>query len=934
MRRILRICIISLSIILLVLGMKFNRVCAQQWENVPQDIRQLVFEQSRFSQPITFQPPCSDDPSTKEKINASLINESFLNFLNKNKFVKVDKSVMDPGTKYVREYRILSYSDTIVPYLLNPYKEKFTDVCNLHIILAVRKLKTIDYTNEYEATPGGFKKKFFALTFTYTLSDIFPNLPQITKQFKGEARAFFDPDDGKWKLDKFSLEDQDNDEYMTLLIAQYQNNFIASELSFQYHDNSVVFFLQFEGGKPPYKYGKLTLNGRTYKEVFGLYTEEQKTRFLGLTKSKPLYEIYVHQLEKGGGGFTIFMSENWPFGWPPDISFPLQVGITIFDSAFPQKSAYVETIVDSGTMLSATTKLLPIYSPGSFFFSDECWTWIEKDGKKLEIKDTPKIETSPQKVKLLSPQDGSYLPLGNIPFSWNPVSNATKYQFILYNSRGQIALDTTKSSTSLTVALGIEETITWKVRAVDNSGNWGTWSNVWSLTLKLDDYATYEKKLREGNILQGSLHCPNKTGYACSSCTAAQGYDNHFKGFNVLTTQEDCYVKLIGQNGVYIGNKDECEVTIKGEKWLGLENESGTNLVEETNKGNFDFKPSNIFVERTMNFPGDNYKYEFANEGEEFRLYLSRDRAEAFKAVPWQNIIIEIKNKETDKVFTYKFEKGIFPLAYAWSYGVANYGQCVWWAAKRWVEEVDSKTLFPFYPPSPEAVNVKTIDSNYQPKKYDILINYDPNTGKPEHYGFVEKVDGDKVCITQFNFIPPGEVYNYVLRTWNGNVTDLFYSGTFENKYYFKYYYRQMSTGEETGTYALGDNGIMSSVDTPKIESSLYSGIDNIREGEFIFNANQQIALCVVQGGMSIEKVREELVRFLNETSDEVLAMGAKKDERINQVFIISNKKFTDMVQSIYESNKEMVVRLFSSINAIKGGPIVAYFTFQENKNE
>jgi len=295
-------------------------------------------------------------------------------------------------------------------------------------------------------------------------------------------------------------------------------------------------------------------------------------------------------------------------------------------------------------------------------------------------------------------------------------------------------------------------------------------------------------------FLEGSLHCPSTGGYPCNGCSSASGYINHFKGFNVLTTQEDCYVKLTYNQGAYIGNQNNCEVTIKGKKWLGLENESGTKLVEEINSGRFDFQPANKFVERTMSIPGDNYQYEFANDGKEFRLYLSRDRKEAFKAVPWQNMVIEIKNKETNNIFKYKFEKGIFPLAYSWnSGGMANYGQCVWWAAKRWVEEVDSKTLFPFYPPSPQAVNVKTIDSNYQPKKYDVLINYDPKTQKPEHYAFVEKVDGNQVYITQFNWIKPGEVYSYISRAWKGKATDLYYSNNPSGKYYFKYYYRRMS---------------------------------------------------------------------------------------------------------------------------------------------
>jgi hypothetical protein len=86
-------------------------------------------------------------------------------------------------------------------------------------------------------------------------------------------------------------------------------------------------------------------------------------------------------------------------------------------------------------------------------------------------------------VLLVSPSNGASLPPMNVTFIWNSVSNATKYQFVLYNSKGQVALDTIKTSTYIPVSLGIEETITWKVRAGDNSGNWGPWSDTWSLTI-------------------------------------------------------------------------------------------------------------------------------------------------------------------------------------------------------------------------------------------------------------------------------------------------------------------------------------------------------------------------------------------------------------------------------------------------------------------
>jgi len=113
---------------------------------------------------------------------------------------------------------------------------------------------------------------------------------------------------------------------------------------------------------------------------------------------------------------------------------------------------------------------------------------------------------------------------------------------------------------------------------------------------------------------------------------------------------------------------------------------------------------------------------------------------------------------------------------------------------------------------------------------------------------------------------------------------------------------------------------------------ALYSGISWIREGEVIFGSDEQIALTIIQGQRPIEEIKKELIGFLNEASNKALAMGAKKDERNNQVFIIAQEEFEDMIQKIYDSDKEMIVRLFSSINVVEGEPIVAHFKTLENK--
>jgi uncharacterized protein (DUF3084 family) len=113
---------------------------------------------------------------------------------------------------------------------------------------------------------------------------------------------------------------------------------------------------------------------------------------------------------------------------------------------------------------------------------------------------------------------------------------------------------------------------------------------------------------------------------------------------------------------------------------------------------------------------------------------------------------------------------------------------------------------------------------------------------------------------------------------------------------------------------------------------ALYSGIAWIRGGEVIFGSDEQIALTIIQGHRPIEEIKKELILFLNEASNKVLAMGAKKDERTNQVFIIPQEEFEDISQKIFDSDKDMIVRLLSSINVIEGEPVVAHFNILENK--
>jgi len=167
-------------------------------------------------------------------------------------------------------------------------------------------------------------------------------------------------------------------------------------------------------------------------------------------------------------------------------------------------------------------------------------------------------------VQLISPSNGATLPPGDITFSWNPVSNATKYQFILYNSQGQIALDAIDSGTSSIVSLDIEETITWKIRAGDNSGNWGVWSNTWSLTIK----STTSYSLRDIGPAGGYIFYDK--GY----------YSNGWRYLEAAPASTEwtgkewgSYRTLIGATGMDIGTGQSNTTTIVD--WLDANTDDG-----------------------------------------------------------------------------------------------------------------------------------------------------------------------------------------------------------------------------------------------------------------------------------------------------------------------------------------------------------------------
>ena len=112
----------------------------------------------------------------------------------------------------------------------------------------------------------------------------------------------------------------------------------------------------------------------------------------------------------------------------------------------------------------------------------------------------------------------------------------------------------------------------------------------------------------------------------------------------------------------------------------------------------------------------------------------------------------------------------------------------------------------------------------------------------------------------------------------------------------------------------------------------LYSGISWLRSGDIILDQGEEIAMTIIQGGMTEEEIERELVRLLNQATRKVLEMGAEQDEESGQVLIISKKEYEDLIQKIEQSELELVVRLLASMNVIRGEVVLADFSTLENK--
>lgn len=112
-------------------------------------------------------------------------------------------------------------------------------------------------------------------------------------------------------------------------------------------------------------------------------------------------------------------------------------------------------------------------------------TFPKKQSSPIYSSIPIKTKSIIEKPILLSPLNG-YISLSkNISFHWNSIPGVTRYEFVLYDKFGQVIHQKIISNSYIIITLNNEGEYIWKVRAGDNNGNWGPWSDTWKISLKI-----------------------------------------------------------------------------------------------------------------------------------------------------------------------------------------------------------------------------------------------------------------------------------------------------------------------------------------------------------------------------------------------------------------------------------------------------------------
>lgn len=187
---------------------------------LPGEVHKAVFESQQFTGPISIDPGQGDTQELLNIAHARRVDTGLLSTIWTTSYRNSDKRLLSylvsHGFAKVECVTVVSRYQTTRPCFVI-----HADTVSALKNAARRELVSIDYTNKYKASPMGMPVTFYALTFKYRIVGTIPQAPAVDGVLEGQAKAWLDPDTGKWRLDELNLSDKGSATLVEVIARQY-----------------------------------------------------------------------------------------------------------------------------------------------------------------------------------------------------------------------------------------------------------------------------------------------------------------------------------------------------------------------------------------------------------------------------------------------------------------------------------------------------------------------------------------------------------------------------------------------------------------------------------------------------------------------------------------------------------------------------------------
>ncbi|MGI6567510.1 MAG: DUF3084 domain-containing protein [Firmicutes bacterium] len=99
--------------------------------------------------------------------------------------------------------------------------------------------------------------------------------------------------------------------------------------------------------------------------------------------------------------------------------------------------------------------------------------------------------------------------------------------------------------------------------------------------------------------------------------------------------------------------------------------------------------------------------------------------------------------------------------------------------------------------------------------------------------------------------------------------------------------------------------------------------LQEIQQGDFAFQSGEILLATIIDGGMSQDQVRSELLTFLRQVDRLALERGASIEGRSSAVKVQSEEHFNQVVEALALQSEKFVVRAVSISNTLVGDPVI-----------